>query len=294
MASARWPPWSAGSGPDRSYGLSSSSRAHPVPHRGQSGRGWKLEKSATIASVNLRSIPSVHDVFLRLGEDVSGYPRELVMREIRRALERRRKAEAGDDGPVELEILAALEILRQPTLRRVINATGVILHTNLGRAPLGQSRSNPATPTWNTTCHRTPRQTRRPSLGPARAAAGRPAIAVNNGAAAVFLVLNELACGQEAIVSRGELIEIGDGFRIPEIMARSGVVLREVGTTNRTCSMTMRRRSPIDARAVARASQQFPHDRIHRAAVAQGTRSAWARSAACPYMRIWAAAAWSI
>ena len=72
-------------------------------------------------------------------------------------------------------------------------------------------------------------------LGPLlEAILGRPAIVVNNSAAALFLVLNELAAGGEAVVSRGELIEIGDGFRIPEIMERSGAVLREVGTTNRT------------------------------------------------------------
>ena len=120
-------------------------------------------------------------------------------------------------------------------MRRVINATGVVLHTNLGRAPLGPLSHCRATPISNT-------------ISPPAAAAsatftrgsllerlfGAPGIAVNNNAAAVFLALHELAAGGEAIVSRGELIEIGDGFRIPDIMARSGATLREVGTTNRT------------------------------------------------------------
>jgi len=77
----------------------------------------------------------VHEVFLRLGEAAAAYPHELVIGEIRKVLEVRRIR--GDDAPVEAEILASLAALRRPSLKRVINATGVILHTNLGRAPLG-------------------------------------------------------------------------------------------------------------------------------------------------------------
>jgi len=177
----------------------------------------------------------VHDVFTRLGEAADPYPRDLVIGEIRRIIAVRRQAAGASPVPVEQEVLDALSRLKQPSLQRVINATGVILHTNLGRAPLGPVSIEPGYTNLEYDLATGRRGKRDVHLaGWLERLLGAPAIAVNNGAAAVFLALNELAAGQEAIVSRGELIEIGDGFRIPEIMARSGVILREVGTTNRT------------------------------------------------------------
>jgi len=125
-------------------------------------------------------------------------------------------------------------------LRPVINATGVLLHTNLGRAPLG----HPAPSQGEgfryanieidmTTGRRGSRSHHAASLL-ARAAGAESALVVNNGAAAVLLVLSALAAGKKVAVSRGELVEIGGGFRIPEVMAQSGARLVEVGTTNRT------------------------------------------------------------
>ncbi len=117
----------------------------------------------------------------------------------------------------------------------MINATGVILHTNLGRAPLADFVPIKRYSNLEYDLHAGRRGKRDVhTAGLLEALLGRPAIIVNNNAAAVYLVLNELANGGEVIVSRGELIEIGDGFRIPEIMERSGAILREVGTTNRT------------------------------------------------------------
>ena len=136
---------------------------------------------------------------------------------------------------IEQEVERRLAHLLSPSLRPVINATGVILHTNLGRAPLAHFKPIDGYSNLEydlATGKRGKRDQHWASL--LNHLLGRPSIVVNNNAAAVFLALHELAAGFEVIISRGELIEIGDGFRIPEIMARSGVVLCEVGSTNRT------------------------------------------------------------
>jgi L-seryl-tRNA(Ser) seleniumtransferase len=159
--------------------------------------------------------------------------------EVRAVLARRREALlAGEsvEGPsLEEEIEDRLRAIVEPSLRRVINATGVILHTNLGRAPLPQFQPIVGYTNLEYDLEAGERGKRDVhTSGLLGRLLGRPSVVVNNNAAAVYLVLNELASGHEVIVSRGELIEIGDGFRIPEIMARSGAILREIGTTNRT------------------------------------------------------------
>ena len=188
----------------------------------------------------LRDLPAVHEVLESLGPALERYPRTVVVGEVRRVMEHlrgevRRGAEPPGAAAVAARVERMLAALAQPSLRSVINATGVVLHTNLGRAPLGHL---PPLPGYSNlefdlaTGRRGKRDVHASAL--LERLLGAPAIAVNNNAAAVFLALNELAAGGEVIVSRGELIEIGDGFRIPEIMARSGALLREVGTTNRT------------------------------------------------------------
>ena len=129
------------------------------------------------------------------------------------------------------------------SLAPVINATGVVLHTNLGRALLSAaarasgSRARPRpTPTsrWTSRGRSAARATRTSRACSAALTGAEAALVVNNCAAAVLLALETLARGKEVVVSRGELIEIGGEFRIPDIMRRAGAVLREVGTTNRT------------------------------------------------------------
>ncbi len=201
----------------------------------------------------LRHIPSVDDLLLqpRLAALAKRVDRNLVVEVARAALSDLRARIAGetnftavslDAASVEEFIAAAVERILSRSLQPVINATGVILHTNLGRAPLGEAVveefRRTATQYSNLEYDleagaRGKRDVHTAELL-TRLTGAEAAIVVNNCAAAVLVTLAALAHGGEVIVSRGELIEIGDGFRIPEIMEQSGAILREVGTTNRT------------------------------------------------------------
>jgi L-seryl-tRNA(Ser) seleniumtransferase len=188
--------------------------------------------------VTLRDLPSVHELLNQLPADVGRLPHDITVQVVRKALQHARHSLLQGNAPPQpllQTVTMELDRLRTPSLRPVINATGVVLHTNLGRAPLPPFQAAPGYTNLEydlATGKRGKRDTHTGAL--LEALLGKPAIVVNNNAAALFLILNELASGGEAIVSRGELIEIGEGFRIPEIMQRSGTQLREVGATNRT------------------------------------------------------------
>ena len=186
----------------------------------------------------LRALPAVHEVLALLSPSCANYPHALLVTEIRRALEDIRAEILGGHAggaAVELRVERRLAALEAPSLRRVINATGVVLHTNLGRAPLGptQAFGGYSNLEYDLAAGRRGKRDTH-TAGLLERLLGAPGIAVNNNAAAIFLALRELAPDGEVVVSRGELIEIGDGFRIPDIMAQSGAVIREVGATNRT------------------------------------------------------------
>jgi len=230
---------------------------NPVPESAA-----RLQKDS---NVRLRAIPSVDELLLqpRLLALAEKSGRSLVTHTVRHVLAEfraRLKSEPSQSAApnpegfdlAQLEALVVAEFVTEvifkveaalaPSLRRVINATGVVLHTNLGRAPLSHSalaQINATAVTYSNLEYDIARGERgKRDIHTGRLLAelvgAESAIVVNNNAAAVFLVLNALAKGAEVIVSRGELIEIGDGFRIPDIMAESGALLREVGTTNRT------------------------------------------------------------
>jgi L-seryl-tRNA(Ser) seleniumtransferase len=194
----------------------------------------------------LRDLPSVDRLLAdpRVAALVRDHGREPVVEAARRALATaREEIRAGvDPGEPAERVGVELAAMLQSRLRRVLNATGVIAHTNLGRAPLaeealarvvevGRGYSNLEYELGDGV--RGSRQSH--VAGSLRDLTGaEAALVVNNNAGAVLLALAALAEGREVLVSRGELIEIGDGFRIPDVLARSGARLVEVGTTNRT------------------------------------------------------------
>jgi len=178
------------------------------------------------------------------------YSRDALRDAARRALDRaRERIVQGESASVAPEdVLRVLETESRPMLRRVVNATGVVLHTNLGRAPLAPeavARMVDAAGYANLELRLSTgaRGGRDDAVDEhVRALTGcEAAFAVNNGAAAALLALAALAAGREVIVSRGELVEIGGGFRVPEVLAQSGCRLVEVGTTNRTRTDDYRR-----------------------------------------------------
>jgi len=187
--------------------------------------------------MELRDLPSVDEL-------ARGVDDPLAVDAARAVLSRaREEIKAGvDPGDLAARLAQELEAARAPSLRRVLNATGVIVHTNLGRAPLAEeaiAHVQAAARGYSNleldldSGARGSRQVHTAALL-RRLTGAEEALVVNNNAAAVLLALAALAEGREVVVSRGELLEIGDGFRIPDVLARSGATLVEVGTTNRT------------------------------------------------------------
>jgi L-seryl-tRNA(Ser) seleniumtransferase len=187
--------------------------------------------------VELRDLPSVDELAREAGDPLAVDAARAVIDRARAEIQA-----GGDPGDLAARLREELADARQPRLRRVLNATGIVVHTNLGRAPLaeealarvvevGRGYSN-----LEYDLDQGARGSRQDHVGEVlrRLTGAEAALVVNNNAAAVLLALAALAEGREVVVSRGELIEIGDGFRIPDVLARSGARLVEVGTTNRT------------------------------------------------------------
>ena len=193
----------------------------------------------------LRALPSVHQLLeaapaTRL---IAAHGRPLVRFAIQKVLDDERRRGATAEAETRwAQIEAIIRELRQPRLRPVINATGVILHTNLGRAPLAAAAADATARIARryTTLEFDPRTGRRGKRHALVAdtlrylTGAESAAVVNNCAAAVLLMLTALARSKEVIVARGELVEIGGGFRMPDVMRLSGARMVEVGTTNRT------------------------------------------------------------
>ncbi|HEX7227015.1 MAG TPA: L-seryl-tRNA(Sec) selenium transferase, partial [Candidatus Binatia bacterium] len=201
----------------------------------------------------LRELPSVDRLLKHPRCEVllARYNRDYIIQKCRDALDQARieirQGKSSAESVVKDEALAArvetkIAAESRPALVRVVNATGTILHTNLGRALLSQAATDavvavagsPVNLEYDLAAGKRGRREEAIEALLIELTGAEAATVVNNNAAAVLLALNSLAEGREVIVSRGELIEIGGAFRIPEIMAKSNAILKEVGSTNRT------------------------------------------------------------
>lgn len=204
----------------------------------------------------LRLVPRVDETLQIPGIEnlIAVYPRDMVVEAVRKAIDEIRQLILGGSGGAEKivqltdpsrlskRVTDIVRLLARPNLRRVINATGVVLHTNLGRAVLsaGAIEAVHMAATGYSNLELNLESGKRGSrYAPveeilARLTGARSSLVVNNNAAAVLLAISTLARGREVIVSRGQLVEIGGFFRIPEVMEQSGAILREVGSTNKT------------------------------------------------------------
>lgn len=215
-------------------------------------------------SNQFRNLPSV-DSFLseeRIQQLAESYPHDLLVSIIRQQLERERQVIAGGKKPSSINrivssILKEVDSIETPNLRPVINATGVIIHTNLGRSPLSQetiTAMNSVAAGYSNlefdldAGSRDSRHTHIESIL-CQLSGAEAAMVVNNNASAVLLSLTALAKRKEVIVSRGEAVEIGGSFRIPDVMRQSGAKLVEVGTTN--CTYISDYEQAISERTVA-------------------------------------------
>jgi L-seryl-tRNA(Ser) seleniumtransferase len=208
--------------------------------------------------VELRDLPSVDELARTVDDALAVDAARAVLAQARTEIRAGR-----DPGDLRARLAAGIADARRPHLRRVLNATGVVVHTNLGRAPLAESALERVRETARGYSNleydldRGARGSRQSHVAGAlaRLTGADAALVVNNNAAAVLLALGALAEGREVVVSRGELIEIGDGFRIPDVLLRSGARLREVGTTNRTRAEDYERAIGPETAAVLRVHQ---------------------------------------
>jgi L-seryl-tRNA(Ser) seleniumtransferase len=241
-----------------------------------------------------RQLPSVDRLLHQPGvqELLQVAPRAAVVAAVREALDAARTRRAGPPEQWEADIRDRLARRSGSGLRPVLNATGVVLHTNLGRAPLADSAIQAMTSISEGYCNleldlssgiRGSRSDhcRDPLLAVTGAEDG---LVVNNAAGALLLALNALARGRDVLISRGELIEIGGSFRIPDILARSGARLREIGTTNRTHLDDYRRALDEDVAVILTVHRSNFEQRGFVASAQPEALAVLAQSAGIPYV----------